>query len=209
MSFKQWYQSKGVIGGLGAVAGMALQIAQSPDLQLIAEGSQGVQTAIQALTLASAMLALYGRATATTQIGKPPEGMLKGLLAVVMLGMLSPGLFAANCEPGGISCPAYAVCASWTQPTTRENAVPLPLSELSSVEISLGAKVIGNVAADKTQLIYPIPTDTVFPAGTVMSSVAIDTVGNRSKPFSCTFPAAFSGPKYPPSAPTNVKVTAG
>jgi hypothetical protein len=89
MSFKQWYQSKGVLGGLGAVVGMALQIAQSPDVALIAEGSDGMQTAIQALTLASAVLSLYGRATATTQIGKPPADVIK-LLLVGLLFLCAP-----------------------------------------------------------------------------------------------------------------------
>lgn len=139
------------------------------------------------------------------------KNLAAGLLFITGMTLLffASHAHAAPCPTGTATCAAYSTCVSYEAPTTREAvngvSVPLPLSELSAIELSLDGKVVQSSMA--LSYVYPTPANQTLTTASIWSAVAIDTKGARSKPVSCSQPKAVSGPQSPPSAPGGLTVT--
>jgi hypothetical protein len=97
-------------------------------------------------------------------------------------------------------------------PATRTNGNALASSEIAGYLFFLtqgGAPQSISTLQTTCSLQYVVPKDATVAATDTFTVVAVDTANNASSP-SNAVPAgvAVSGPKSPPSAPTNLKVLA-
>ena len=193
----KWYQSKTIWGGLAMLAGLGGQY-----FGVDAQSDPGTaNTVAQVVQAAGALLAIFGRATATQKItadGKPPNSL--NMLLVLVL--LTPILALAQVTP--------AVNLTCTPPTTRENGAALALNEIAGYEfyqtIDAGAATtlkVNGPTCSTTALPLLTPRAAPYVIGYAVS--AVDTNGLKSA-LSKALVVNITVPVPVPAPPANIKI---
>jgi hypothetical protein len=147
---------------------------------------------------------------------KDAWGSAKNLAIGAMVPMIvglsivaSQNADAAVCAADpAIACPKYSLCGQWVLATTREDGSAYPVSEQKNIIFAVGDSEF-TLPPTQARYDFLVPKGKSLPAGTVISVWSVDVSGTpSSKKSFCETASSISGEKFPPAAPSGLKVTA-
>jgi len=115
-------------------------------------------------------------------------------------------LLAAGC----MQVLANSMTVSWQAPTQRTDKTALAATEIASYTVRSNGAIIDTVAGTMISTKYTPAKGVCIAKGALITTAVTDT-GNLSSADSVavTLPGDVCGPKYAPSAPSNVTVVVG